>query len=107
MLIRALIYAGHEVTIWNEHPLGIAPIEKLSVEGTLEGAHYKHALGTTKRSHGFGIVPQKLKAIRSIKQWVKDKCGREELDILWFNNLSFYDTWPVTRLAQKLGVKTI
>ena len=107
MLIRALIYAGHEVTIWNEHPLGIAPIEKLSVEGTLEGAHYKHALGSTKRSHGFGIAPQKLKAIRSIKQWVKDKCGREELDILWFNNLSFYDTWPLTRLAKKLNVKTI
>ena len=107
MLIRALTYSAHEVTIWNEHPLGIAPIDKLSAEGVLEGANYKHALGTTKRSHGMGMVSQKLQAIRTIKQWVKDFSDREELDILWFNNLSFYDTWPLTRLAQKLNVKTI
>jgi glycosyltransferase involved in cell wall biosynthesis len=53
------------------------------------------------------MIFQKRRAVKNIKRWLRDKVAENSLDILWFNNLTFYDTWPLSRLAQKLGVHTV
>lgn len=49
----------------------------------------------------------KLKAVRVISRWLAAARRDSGLDVLWFNNLSFYDTWPLSRCARSLGVATI
>ena len=107
MTVRALVLAGHQVTIWNEHALGIAPPDVLRPEGDWEGGHYRYALGTTSRSSGFGSISEKLRAVRIMAQWLEAAHREGRADVIWFNNLTFYDTWWLTRKARKLGIATI
>ncbi len=107
MLCRALVHAGHTVTIWNEHALGISSGESHTPEGEVDGVPFRYALGTTNRSSGLRVVLEKLRAVRVIGGWLEDACRRKAVDVLWFNNLSFYDTWWLTRMARGFGVATI
>lgn len=107
MCVRALAHAGHNVTIWNEHALGIAPTDVLVAAGDWEGGRYKYVLGRTARSSGFGSIAEKIRAVGVMSRWLEEAKRKGQVDVLWFNNLSFYDTWWLTRKANQLGVPTI
>lgn len=107
MLARALAFLGHQVSIWNEHALGIVDQSFLRSDGEVEGVPYRYALGSVERSSGFRSIGQKVRAVRTMVGWLKDALQNKAIDVLWFNNLSFYDTWPMTVLARRSGLKTV
>jgi glycosyltransferase involved in cell wall biosynthesis len=107
MVVRALVRIGHQVTIWNEHALGIAPPQALQIEGSWEGGTYRYVLDATARSSGFGSIREKLRAVRIMGQWLEKARAEKKVDVLWFNNLTFYNTWWLTRKAHQLGIATI
>lgn len=105
--VSALDSLGHQVEIWNEHGLTTASSEYVSVSGELAGAPFHYVLGRTERGHGFGATRMKLRAVRAIAAELRGQRTGVPVDLVVFNNLSFYDTFPLTRLARSLGVRTI
>jgi len=106
-LLQALRHAGHEVHVWIEHGLGVVPPALQQPRGLLHGATYEYALGTTERGHGFASLLTKLRAIRAIVRRIRRAAANREVDALWFNQLYYYDTVPLTRLARRLGLRTV
>jgi glycosyltransferase involved in cell wall biosynthesis len=106
-LVQALRGSGHDVRIWNEHALGVAPESALSARGTLAGAPYEYVLGTTARARGFGMLGAKLRAVSAIARRMRATRAAGALDVVWFNCLSYYDVAPLSALARGLGVATI
>jgi glycosyltransferase involved in cell wall biosynthesis len=106
-LTQALVRCGHNVTIWNEHALGIAAEGELQAAGGLDGVPFRYALGATARSSGFRTIREKIRAVRVIDGWVEQARRENRLDVLWFNNLSFYDTGWLTWKARRLGIATV
>jgi len=104
-LVGALVGMGHRVTIWNQHGLGLPGVGRVS--GELGGARFEYVLGKTERSHGFRAASLKLQAVTQVMRRVREAARRRELDLIVFNNLAFYDTYPITRLARRLGIPTI
>ena len=104
-LVGALVSMGHPVRIWNEHGLECSGAEHAS--GELAGAPFEYVLGTTTRRYGFRAATLKIRAVKRILDRVRDAARSGQLDVLIFNNLAFYDTFPLTRLAQRLGIATI
>ncbi len=106
-LVRALTTAGHDVTILNQHGLGVGPRAAQQVEGTFAGGAYRYVLGTVERGSGFGLIRAKAQAVRTIARTIRDLHAQGRVDLVWFNQLSFYDTFPLTWLARRLGVPTV
>lgn len=106
-LVQAVAACGHEVEIWNEHALGVSPPDTQKPEGEIEGVPYRFVLGTAARGAGFGMIGAKLRAVQTLKRMVRERARAGRLDVLWFNNLSYYDTRPLTVLARRLGVRTV
>lgn len=106
-LVHTLIQCGHQVTIWNQHSLGIFPETSLKVKGEIQRAAYDYVLGTTKRGSGFGSIVTKLQAIQEISKRLTEFHNNKAIDVLWFNQLSFYDIYPLTLLAKRLQIATI
>jgi len=106
-LVAALGALGHQVEIWNEHGLSSASSENESVSGELAGVPFHYVLGRTERGHGFGATRTKLQAVRAIAAGLRRQKTSVPVDMVIFNNLSFYDTFPLTRLARRLGARTI
>jgi len=106
-LVQSLRHAGHEVRVWSEHGLGTVPSSLQQPRGDIHGAPYEYALGTTDRGHGFGSITTKLRAVRAIARHIRQAAAVHEVDVLWFNQLYFYDTVPLTRLARRLGLRTV
>lgn len=106
-LVMALQRAGHRVRIWNQHALGVAPTSSLTTTGTLAGVPFEYVLGTTERSHGFGTLRSKMRAVREISRRAVAARRAGELDVLWFNCPSYYDLAPLSRTARRLGVATV
>jgi glycosyltransferase involved in cell wall biosynthesis len=104
-LAAALVGLGHKVVIWNQHSLESRGVQKTS--GTLGGANYEYVLGTTERKWGFGAIKLKLEAVRRILGKVRRASAAGELDLVIFNHLAYYDTFPITRLARKMHVPTV
>jgi glycosyltransferase involved in cell wall biosynthesis len=104
-LVSALTGLGHRVVIWNQHSIERTGGQQVS--GDLCGAHFEYVLGTTERQWGFPSIPLKLRAVRNIQRRFRLARERGEMDLLMFNHLAFYDTYPLTRLAQRFGVPTI
>lgn len=104
-LVGALVGLGHKVVIWNEHNLDSAPGQ--AVTGELAGAPFEYVLGTTQRGGGFKAIGPKLRSVKVILQKVRQSARAGQLDLVIFNNLAFYDTFPITRLANRLGIPTI
>jgi glycosyltransferase involved in cell wall biosynthesis len=104
-LVGALAGMGHRVTIWNEHELESSPGQQVS--GELCGARYEYVLGTTERVWGFRSTFLKLRVVRNILARVQSAANAGKLDVVFFNHLTFYDTYPITRLAQRLKIPTI
>ncbi len=104
-LVGALASMGHRVTVWNEHSLESAGTQE--VAGDLCGARYEYVLGTTERQRGFQAIGLKLRAVRAILRKVRAAAQAGELDLVIFNHLAFYDTYPITRLARRLGIPTV
>jgi glycosyltransferase involved in cell wall biosynthesis len=96
---------GHRVHIWNQHGLEGSGAEQPA--GEVGGARFEYVLGTTARQRGFRAIGLKFRAVKSILDQVTQAARERRLDWLFLNNLAFYDTFPVTRLAQKLGIPTI
>ena len=91
--------------IWNEHGLESSGGEQIS--GKFAGAQYEYVLGATTRQYGFRAFDLKLRAVSAILKRVRAAAESGQLDAVFFNNLAFYDTFPITRLAQRLGIPTI
>ena len=106
-IARVLTTMGHQVCIWNQHSLGVVPSSEQRVEGQLEGANYRYVLGTTERGLGFQSFRTKYRAVRTISRLIRSALCNGGIDILWFNQLSFYDTYPLTKLARRHGISTI
>jgi glycosyltransferase involved in cell wall biosynthesis len=104
-LVGALAGIGHRVTVWNEHGFESSPGQQVS--GELCGARYEYVLGTTEREFGFRATLLKLRAVKSILGKVRAAARAGDLDLVFFNHLTFYDTFPITRLAKRLGIPTI
>jgi glycosyltransferase involved in cell wall biosynthesis len=49
----------------------------------------------------------KLRAVRAIANKLIESHKKKEIDIIWFNHLSFYDVYPLTLLAKYLNIPTI
>jgi hypothetical protein len=64
-------------------------------------------VGTTPRQRGFRVAGLKLCAVKTILGKVKLSARAGSLGLILFNNLASYDTFPVTRLAARLGIPTI
>jgi glycosyltransferase involved in cell wall biosynthesis len=106
-LASALNSLGHQVEIWNEHGLTSAATENVSVSGEVAGVPFRYVLGRTERGHGFGATRMKFQAVRAIAAELRRRKTYAPVDLVVFNNLSFYDTFPLTRLARGLGARTI
>jgi len=106
-LAHALIQGGHKVTIWNQHSLGITPESVQKAEGQIYNAPYFYVLNTTKRTSGFASIGIKSRAVIAIAKKVIEYHQKKEIDVLWFNHLSFYDVYPLTLLAKYLNIPTI
>jgi glycosyltransferase involved in cell wall biosynthesis len=104
-MVGALAGLGHRVTIWNQHGLESSPGQQVS--GDLCGARFEYVLGTTERERGFRATFLKLRAVKKILDKVRAAVQTRQLDVVFFNNLAFYDTYPITRLALRLGIPTI
>ncbi|MFH1131004.1 MAG: hypothetical protein V1754_06695, partial [Pseudomonadota bacterium] len=106
-LVHALTLCGHQVEIWNEHSLGIAPSETQEPDGEIGGVKFSFALGTVERGSGFGAISTKIRAVQKLSIRLMDAKRMGEIDLLWLNNLSFYDIQPLTLLARALGIPTV
>ncbi|MCB1069058.1 MAG: glycosyltransferase family 4 protein [Kiritimatiellae bacterium] len=106
-LVQALSRCGHQVEIWNEHALGVSPPATQMPAGEIEGVPFSFVLGSVERGSGFGMIRTKYHAVRNLMARVKDRARAGRLDVLWFNNLSYYDMQPLTSLARHLGVRTV
>jgi glycosyltransferase involved in cell wall biosynthesis len=106
-LIQALARAGHRVRVWNQHALGVADPAALCASGAVAGAPYEFVLGTTARRTGAGMAADKLRAVAAVARRMRAAARAGELDVVWFNCLSFYDVAPLTALARRLGAATV
>ena len=106
-VVDALSRSGHKISILNEHALGIAPTSTRNVAGAICGVPYEYVLGKVDRPYGFGIVGDKGRAVAAIWKRISRMHRELPIDLLWFNHLSFYDTYPLTRLAKRLSIPTI
>jgi len=106
-LVQVLRKSGHKVSILNEHALGVSPASIQQTRGTVCGAEYEYVLGTVVREYGFRVCRAKVRAVRAIWKRIKNLSKAGRIDLLWFTNLTFYDTYPLTVLARRLGIPTI
>jgi glycosyltransferase involved in cell wall biosynthesis len=106
-LIQALTRSGHRVRVWNQHALGVAEAGALCARGVLEGAPFEFVLGTTARRRGAAMAADKLFAVAAVAARMRAAARAGELDVVWFNCLSFYDVAPLTVLARRLGAATV
>jgi glycosyltransferase involved in cell wall biosynthesis len=107
MLATAVAACGHRVSLLNEHRLGIAPPELLKASGYMGPIEYHYVRRSIERQFGWTSVPGKLAAVLSLARTIVHRYRARQIDVLWFNSLSFYDTWPLTKIAQRLGIPTI
>jgi glycosyltransferase involved in cell wall biosynthesis len=106
-VVQALTASGHHVSILNEHALGVSPQAMQRPKGEIAGADFEYVLGSVERQYGYGVTTAKLRAVRVIHRRLSQLASEHKLDVIWFNQLFFYDMYPLTRLAGKLGVATI
>jgi glycosyltransferase involved in cell wall biosynthesis len=104
-MVQALTRSGHSVVVLIEHALGYCPTSIQQTTGVIDGARYEYVLGKVERSYGFSSAVDKLKAVAAIGKRIKKLSVKP--DILWFNCLSFYDLYPLTRIAQRKRIATI
>jgi glycosyltransferase involved in cell wall biosynthesis len=107
MLLTAVAESGHNVSLLNEHALGFAPRDVLRPAGRIGEVEYQYVLGSINRQFGFRSVGTKLRAVLAMARQIRLRHARNKIDVLWFNQLSFYNTYPLTRLAKILGISTI
>ncbi|MBZ5612887.1 MAG: glycosyltransferase [Acidobacteriia bacterium] len=107
MLANAVAGRGHQVYLLNEHSLGITPRELLKATGQIGSVEYRYVLGSIERQFGLRSITTKLRAVLALLQAIARRHSRKRIDVLWLNNLSFYDMWPLTKLAQRLGIRTV
>lgn len=106
-VVQALSASGHHVSILNEHALGVSPPSMQNPKGEIAGAEFEYVLGSVERQYGYGVTTAKLRAVRAISRRLRQLASEGKLDVIWFNQLFFYDMYPLTRLGRKLGVATI
>jgi glycosyltransferase involved in cell wall biosynthesis len=107
MLARATVECGHDVTLLNQHALGVTPAGDLKSFGRIGAVEYKYILGSVERPFGIRSIGTKLRAVLALAKEIRARHAANAIDLLWFNHLSFYDVYPLTRLAQLLKVPTI
>lgn len=106
-VVQALTASGHHVSILNEHALGVSPPSMQKSKGEIAGAEFEYVLGSVERQYGYGVTQAKLRAVAAIWRKLRQLASDGKLDVIWFNQLFFYDMYPFTRLGRKLGVATI
>jgi glycosyltransferase involved in cell wall biosynthesis len=107
MLAKATSECGHKVTLLNEHASGCAPTQVLKAAGNIGKVEYKYILGSVNREFGLQSIGFKLRVVSALAKEIRTRHAAKKIDLLWFNHLSFYDTYPLTRLSQSLGIPTI
>jgi glycosyltransferase involved in cell wall biosynthesis len=107
MLANAVAGCGHQVYLLNEHSLGITPRELLKATGRIGSVEYRYILGSIERQFGLRSITTKLRAVLALLYTIARHHSQKRIDVLWFNNLSFYDMWPLTKVAQRMGIRTV
>ena len=87
--------------------MGVVSPEHLESEGFIDGIPFHYALGTVNRGTGWAVLSTKARAVAHLLHRLAMAKYREEIDLVWFNNISFYNLQPMTALAKALGIKTI
>lgn len=106
-VVQALTACGHHVSILNEHALGVSPPSMQKPKGEVAGAEFEYVLGSVERQYGYGVTAAKFRGVAAIRRKLRQLASERKLDVIWFNQLFFYDMYPLTTLARKLGVATI
>jgi glycosyltransferase involved in cell wall biosynthesis len=101
----ALAGLGHHVEIWNQHSLESTGPQKAA--GEVCGARFEYVLGTTERQYGFRAAGDKLRAVWIIRRKLIRACREGRADVVMFNHLAFYDTFPITLVARRHRVPTV
>jgi len=106
-LVELLSRSGHAVTILNQHALGITSTSVQRSSGEIAGGRFEYVLGTVDRYYGLKAIQAKWKAVGTIRDRILQLYRQKRVDLVWFNQLSFYDVYPLTMQCKKLGIPTI
>lgn len=106
-LTAALAALGHKVEILVEHSLGNAPIEVLRPQGVFSGVEFTYVLGRVEKPEGIQFLTEKWKGTQAIIKYIKQRHRASPIDIVWFNQVAAHEIFPISRVAKKLGIKTI
>jgi glycosyltransferase involved in cell wall biosynthesis len=107
MLLSAVAECGHHVSLLNEHALGFAPREVLCPSGRIGSVEFEYVLGSIERGFGLASLGTKIRAVFALARAIRARHAANRIDVIWINQLSFYNTYPLTRLARSLGIATI
>lgn len=106
-LAAALKLAGHDVQILLENPSGNVKQELLQTSGEVLGIPFRYILGNTRSLKGSDFFKSKYLAVGQLKSAIRAEHEEKKVDVLWFNQMAFHTIYPLTKLAKKLGIKTI
>lgn len=104
-LAEAMVHGGHDVRIVLEHPLGVAPPAMIQHEGTAGSIPFEYLASSQRRTTGFRMIPAKVMAVARLSWRLLVMQTRP--DVVWFNNLSLYDTLPLTLICRMRRIATI
>ncbi|HJT54709.1 MAG TPA: hypothetical protein VJ848_12715, partial [Candidatus Angelobacter sp.] len=94
-VVQALTASGHHVSILNEHALGVSPPSMQKPKGEVAGAEFEYVLGSVERQYGYGVTAAKFRAVAAIRRKLRQLASECKLDVIWFNQLFFYDMYPL------------
>ncbi len=104
-LARCLARQGHAVRIWSKHVLGHAPRELIRLQGEVDGIPYEIVSGRTTRTYGARSLFMKVRTtLRLIVRLIR---ARNDVDVMWLNELSFHDMLPMMLLGRLFGITLI
>ena len=104
-LAGCLVRQGHAVRIWSKYVLGQFPPEWMALRGAVEGAPFEIISGSTARIPG--VRSLFMKVCTTAKMAARLWRERRAVDVLWLNELSFHDMWPLMAVARLAGINVV
>ncbi len=106
-LASAIKAGGHQVNILLENPSGNIDEANLKVSGETDGIPFRYILGNVHPLKGASFFTGKYKAVKLMLSAIKEMHQQRPVDVIWLNQMAFHTIYPITRLAAKLGIKTV
>lgn len=106
-LVSAIAGMGHNVNILLEHSHGVVSPEMLQKKGDIDGVPFEYITGSATPPKGINFFTTKLQALVKLRSRIRQIHNKEAIDILWFNQSAAHLIYPLTKLANKLNIKTV